>query len=521
MVVQLGSPVSRMASLPERFGPFVISGTVGAGGMGEVYRARDSRLNRDVAIKVLSKAGADAARRFTGEAQAASALNHPNIVTVYDVGVHDEVPYIVSELVDGTALRSLIVRAPLPVRDVLDLAVQMADGLAAAHAAGIVHRDFKPENVMVTREGRVKILDFGLALVGTRDTQAAPLDVTLTQTGVIVGTIPYMSPEQARGAPVDYRTDQFSLGLTLDELVTGRRAFQKETAPQTLAAILEDEPESIFKLNPRAPAPLRWIVERCLAKEPRQRYESTADLARELRTLRDRLNEFVTVTDVPAPPPRRRRYAMLLLALGAGAVAIGAITAVLLRTSDPTDGGIERYRFTPFATDSGYQSSPAWSPDGKTLAYVAAVDGVLQVFTKAVGSPSRTQVTHTRFDCKEVFWGADGTRLYYVSLARDRDGLWSVSSAGGAPELVMENVSRAALSPDGKTLALFRPQGNDYQGVYSLWLSTPPGHEPTRYSKPPLGEQKFFDGVIRFSPDGSKIGAWIIQSEVSPSAARE
>src|SRR5262249_37207952 len=511
-----------MATLPERFGPFVISGAVGAGGMGEVYRARDSRLHRDVAIKVLSKAGADAARRFTGEAQAASALNHPNIVTVYDVGVHDEVPYIVSELVEAAALGSLIARAPLPVREVLDLAAQMAEGLAAAHAAGIVHRDFKPENVMVTREGRVKILDFGLALVGTRDGHATPLDVTLTQTGVIVGTIPYMSPEQARGAPVDYHTDQFSLGLTLYELLTGRRAFQKETAPQTLAAILEDEPEAILKLNPRAPAPLRWVVERCLAKDPRQRYDSTADLARELRTLRDRLTEFSTATDVAVEAPARRRaYGAALAGAAATLTVIATAGAIALRSNDGADRGIERYRFTPFATDSGYQSSPAWSPDGKTLAYVAAVDGVLQVFTKAVGSPSRTQVTHTRFDCKEVFWGADGTRLYYVSLARDRDGLWSASSARGVPQLAVENVSRPPLSPDGKTLALFRSEGNDYEGVYSLWLSTPPGHEPTRYSKPPLGDQKFFDGVIRFSPDGSKIGAWIIQREVSPSAARE
>src|SRR5499427_5087583 len=242
-----------MSTLPERFGPFVIVGTVGAGGMGEVYRARDSRLHREVAIKVLAKAGADAVRRFTGEAQAASALNHPNIV---------------SELVDGTALRSLVARAPLPVRDVLDLAVQMADGLAAAHAAGIVHRDFKPENVMVTREGRVKILDFGLALVGSHDGAAGVLDVTLTQTGIIVGTVPYMSPEQARGGTVDYRTDQFSFGLTLYELVTGRRAFQKETVAQTLAAILQDEPEAIPTLNPRVPVPLRWIIERCLAKDP-------------------------------------------------------------------------------------------------------------------------------------------------------------------------------------------------------------------------------------------------------------
>ena len=197
--------------------------------MGEVYRARDPRLNRDVAIKVLAHADADPIRRrrFTDEAQAASALNHPNILTVYDVGTDDHgSPYIVSELVEGESLRARLAGAPLPIREVLDLGVQMADGLAAAHQAGIVHRDFKPENVMVTRDHRVKIVDFGLAQVGIRDGVLTSEVVTLTASGVIVGTVPYMSPEQARGATVDYRTDQFSLGLMLYELVTGRRAFQ-------------------------------------------------------------------------------------------------------------------------------------------------------------------------------------------------------------------------------------------------------------------------------------------------------
>jgi hypothetical protein len=337
----------------------------------------------------------------------------------------------------------------------------MADGLAAAHQAGIVHRDFKPENVMVTPEGRVKILDFGLALVGTRDAEGARAgDVTLTNAGLIVGTVPYMSPEQARGAPVDYRTDQFSLGLTLYEMLTGRRAFQAETAPQTLAAILEDEPEPIAKRNPRVPAPLRWAIERCLAKDPRQRYESTTDLARDLRTLRDRVTEVASVTDLtPAIVPRRRWRAAAIILM---AVAMtGAAGVMVGRVSDGAGAQLDRYRFTPFATDAGYQASPAWSPDGKTLAYVAAVDGVLQVFTKAVGSPLRLQVTHSRFDCREVFWGADGTRLYYVSLARDRDGLWSISAVGGEPEFVMENVSRAALSPDGRNLALLRSSDNE------------------------------------------------------------
>jgi len=500
-----------MTAMPERFGPFIVSGVVGAGGMGEVFRARDSRLHRDVAIKVLSKAGPEAARRFASEAQAASALNHPNILTVYDVGMQDAVPYLVAELVDGTSLRAMIARAPVPIREVLDLAVQMAGGLAAAHAAGIVHRDFKPENVMVTREGRVKILDFGVALVGTHEGLAAPLDATQTLTGLIVGTVPYMSPEQARGAAVDYRSDQFSLGLTLYELVTKRRAFEKETAAQTLAAILEDEPEPILKLNPRAPAPLRWIIERCLAKDPRQRYESTADLARELGTLRDHLGECAVAAEEPAPTSRLR---MLAAAVAVVIVAAGALAVVTGGSSEGPVPPLDRYRFTPFATDAGYQSSPVWSPDGKTLAYVAAIDGVLQVVTKAVGSPLRAQVTHARFDCQNPFWSPDGTRLYYVSLARDRLGLWSISTVGGDPDLVMENVLRAAISPDGKTLALMRARENDYGGQNTLWLSAPPGSAPTQYTRGSFGNHRFFESQIAFSPDGSKIGLMTQNSAV-------
>ena len=504
-----------MAGLPERFGPFVVLNVVGAGGMGEVYRARDTRLNRDVAIKVLTAAaGTDPVRqrRFGVEAQAASALNHPNILTVYDVGEHDGVPYIVSELVDGSTLRFSLDRAPLSVREVLDLGVQLAEGLAAAHQAGIVHRDFKPENIMVTRDGRVKILDFGLARMGGRD-GVTDLDVTLTHTNVIAGTVPYMSPEQARGAAVDYRTDQFSFGLTLYEMVTGRQAFRAETAPQTLAAILEDEPEPIAKLNPRVPAPLRWVIERCLAKDARQRYESTTDLARELRTLRDRLSEFSTSTEIaPQVRPPQGRFRRVLIVAGFAVVAAvsGVIVSQPGRSANPS---LDQYRFTPFATEAGYQSAPAWSPDGKTLVYVAAVDGVLQVFTRAVGSPLRSQVTHSRFDCQTPFWSPDGTRLYYVSLARERDGLWSISSVGGESELVTENVARAAISPDGRTLALIRPGDNEDEGTNTLWLSSPPGSPPSLYNRDSFGNRRFIDANVRFAPDGTKIGIWAIESD--------
>jgi len=486
---------------------------LGAGGSGSVARAHDPRLKRAVAIKVLTHAGTDPRQhqRLLDEAQAASALNHPNIVTVYDVGLENGVPYVVSELVEGTSLRAVADRAPIPTRELLELAVQMADGLTAAHQAGIVHRDFKPENVMVTRDGRVKILDFGLALVAESGGNGDALE-TVSQVGIILaGTVPYMSPEQARGAAVDFRTDQFSLGLTLYELVTGRRAFRAETSAQVLAAILDDEPEPIAKLNPKVPAPLRWVIERCLAKDPRQRYDATADLARDLRTLRDRAAEFTPPSEI-APAATRSRRAMLI-GFGVGLLALAA-GGWALRTSSSDDRfRLDRYRWTPFATDAGYQGSAAWSPDGKTLAYVAEMDGVLQVFTRELGSPTRQQVTRAQFDCREPFWSQDGTRLYYISQARDREGLYSISTASGEPEIVMEDVSSAALSPDGKTLAFFR-ENDQTQTSKTLWLSSLEGSPPTasapvRYAKPFATTSSIGEGTLHFSPDGSKLGAWI------------
>jgi serine/threonine protein kinase/Tol biopolymer transport system component len=500
------------ATSPERFGPYEVVAVLGAGGMGHVFRGRDPRLNRAVAIKVLAHAGSDPLRqrRLFDEAQAASALNHPNITTVYDVGTEHDTPYIVSELVEGASLRETLRHAPLGVREALDLAVQMADGLAAAHQAGIVHRDFKPENVMVTPDGRVKIVDFGLALVGARSgPPGGESEATLTIAGLIVGTVPYMSPEQARGATVDYRTDQFSLGVTLYEMLTGRRAFATDTAAQTLAAIIEDEPEPIGKLNPRVPAPVRWLIDRCLMKDPRQRYDSTGDLARDLRTIRNRLGEITAQPD-PAPidGPRSNRLWLTIAIVAASAALIVAV-AGLLRWNT-AESGIDRYRFTPLATDAGYQASPAWSPDGKTLAYVASVNGVLQIFTKPAGLPTRNQVTRSRFSCSDPMWSPDGTRIYYISAARDRDGLYSISAAGGDPEPVMEDVYRAALSPDGKTLAFVRgtPDG------LRLWIASPIDSEPKPYDRAPFDKATgLIEATMHFAPDGTKLGAWTERGE--------
>ncbi|HLF55256.1 MAG TPA: protein kinase, partial [Thermoanaerobaculia bacterium] len=336
------------------FGRFKLVAPIGAGGMGEVWRARDTRLGREVAVKFLPDrlaASANDLARFEQEARAASALNHPNIITVHDVGAWDGRPYIVMELLEGRTLRQLLARGrPLELRKLCELAAQLGAAMASAHGAGIVHRDLKPENVMVLADGTAKILDFGLAKLSgaysvASDETTAPLGTPLptdagdyptrpeSQAGGIVGTVGYMAPEQVRGASIDFRADQFAFGAILYELATGRRAFQRETRIETLAAILDAEPELVATLNPSVPLPLRWTIARCLAKRPADRYASSLDLARELRTLRDHLDEASAASEPGSgagPPvsgahPRRRSTV-----IAAATVALVAVAAGLL-----------------------------------------------------------------------------------------------------------------------------------------------------------------------------------------------
>ncbi len=305
-------------SAGSRLGPYEILAPIGAGGMGEVYRARDKRLGRSVALKVLPQhLSEDQGRlsRFEKEARSASSLNHPNVVTIYEVGRSGGVSYIAMELVEGQTLRELVSAGPLSQRKILDFGAQVAEGLAKAHASGIVHRDLKPENLMVTEDGFVKIVDFGLAKL----VEPSPEDLShfatagssATGRGVVLGTVAYMSPEQASGRPVDFRSDQFALGSLLYELAIGRQAFRRETYPETLTAIIREEPDAISSLNARLPAPLCWIIQRCLSKEPRDRYASTHDLARDIAEVRDRFLEAPRETRESRPtnlPPQRTGF---------------------------------------------------------------------------------------------------------------------------------------------------------------------------------------------------------------------
>jgi predicted ATPase/serine/threonine protein kinase len=279
----------------------------GRGGMGVVYKAEDTRLHRFVALKFLpERVGEDsvALARFRREAEAASALNHPNIVTIYELGQDGSTHYIAMELVEGKTLRKLLAAGLLPIRTAIEIAAQVADGLAKAHEAGIAHRDLKPENLMVSQDGFVKILDFGLAKLASTSGEPSDmctLSASQTQPGLVLGTLGYMSPEQASGRRLDFRSDQFSFGLVLYEMVTGKRAFQRSTAAETLVAILREQAEPIGVQNPDAPAPLCWAIERCLAKQPDKRYASTRDLARELAAIRDRFSEKPVMQVEPRP----------------------------------------------------------------------------------------------------------------------------------------------------------------------------------------------------------------------------
>jgi serine/threonine protein kinase/tetratricopeptide (TPR) repeat protein len=315
--------------------------------MGEVFVAHDTILGRTVAIKKLTvrlTGDRDNLTRFTHEARSASALNHPNIVTIHEVGASGGMPYIVMEHVEGRDLRSVIHDAPLPNKQTLDMAVQIADGLAAAHDKGIVHRDLKPENVMLTKDGFVKILDFGLAKVikpAGEDDDTQILELPTTNPGTILGTVGYMSPEQARGERIDFRSDQFALGAILYELATGKPAFDGDTAIDVLSAILHDQPPPITRVNAQAPPPFCEIVERLLSKNPNDRYGSTRDLARDLRNVRDRFATLASSSLTPRPPRITKRR---IAAAAAIAVAIiASVIAFVLKQSRPVPVAGKRY----------------------------------------------------------------------------------------------------------------------------------------------------------------------------------
>jgi eukaryotic-like serine/threonine-protein kinase len=497
-----------------KLGPYEIVAPLGAGGMGEVYRARDTRLGRDVAIKVLNDEAfgmADRRARFEREARAAAALNHPNIVALYDTGADGGRFYIVTELVEGESLRGRIQRGQIPVRELYRIAVQFADGMAAAHAAGITHRDLKPENIMLTTEGRVKILDFGLARQAAKAAAVSDSTVTEldTQPGTVLGTVVYMSPEQVRGLAVDHRSDQFSFGVVLYEMATGKRPFASETHVQTMSAILTEEPKPI---DAKIPAPLRWTIGRCLEKDVTARYDSSRDLYRELSGQQKHLSDVLTAAEAvpspaggaPAAVPARRKW--LLRAVIAAAIVLAAAGGAWWERGHSV-AGAGHYRFTPMEVSWANPVAAIWSPDGKAFAYVAEVAGVNQVFLRYLNSPTPVQLTHGGSATESIGWSPDSKRVIFVGDnpqgKKPPRALFSVPVFGGEPKLVMPlDGLYATISPDGKVLGVIT-----YQDDFRLVVKTasPLGSPLQPYAPAPFKTKDFVNRPnLKFSPDGRR-----------------
>jgi Tol biopolymer transport system component len=478
-----------------------------------VYKALDPRVGRQVALKLLPESLAedtDRRRRFEQEARLAASLNHPNVMAIYDVGLDQHPPYIVAELVPGESLRALTAKGPLAPRKAIDIAAQIAAGLAAAHAAGIVHRDLKPENVMVTPDGTAKILDFGVARLESKAAPASNATATLAMTalGAVVGTAAYMSPEQARAQEVDYRSDQFSLGLVLHEMLTGKQAFERSSAVQTMSAIVEDEPPPIERA---LPPQLRWILQRCLAKEREARYESTRDLARELAQLRDHYSEFTASESGLRPAvaaPRHAKQRWEVAAAMAAAAAVAWCAAQMLRDYRLID--VSRYRLTPFATALPAQAWPAWSPDGKSIAFFGAPeDRTPQIYVQALDAPSATAITSG--DATRVlswvppFWAPDSHSVYFLCGKGAVDGLCRAPAGGGEAVMLHANIHSASFAPDGRTLAMLaEAPGEGFR--LRLMIASPPEAPPRLYEPQPFQSGTHYNNPeITFSPDGKEI----------------
>ena len=447
-----------------RLGPYEILSPLGAGGMGEVYRARDERLKRDVAIKVLPasfSSDPDRLRRFEQEAQAAGALNHPNITGVYDLGQYEGAPYVVQELLEGETLRAELAGGRFATRKALDYALQIAHGLAAAHDKGIVHRDLKPENLFVTKDGRVKILDFGLAKLTQMDGGSGPQTnlptaTAATEPGMVMGTLGYMSPEQIKGRPADPRSDIFSFGAILYEMLAGKRAFHADSAGETMAAILREDPPDLSVTNRNISPGLERIVRHCIEKNPERRFHSAHDLAFDLEAL-----SGASVTSGPsvlAAPRSRPRW--MRAAAGVGLLLAVAAASYFAGRGAGTPGGMGSVTFTPLT----YRSLPIFralfAPDGRTVVFSQAAEGNHSaLFTvspdypepRPLGIPdtqllsvsSKGEIallTHARYIHHRLFTG---------TLAR-------MPLGGGAPREILEGVREADFSPDGERLAIIR-----------------------------------------------------------------
>jgi Tol biopolymer transport system component/predicted Ser/Thr protein kinase len=524
----------------EMISHYRILNKLGAGGMGEVYLAEDTRLGRKVALKLLPEdltADEQAKRRFIQEAKAASALNHPNIITIYDIASEGQRDFIAMEYVEGETLRGVLSLGKVEIKRALELAAQAASGLAAAHQAGIVHRDIKPENLMVTRTSQVKILDFGLAKLSEKKT-ASLLDTNLpteryrpgpakaeTAPGTILGTVSYMSPEQAQGHPLDHRTDVFSLGVILYEMLTGQRPFRGKTAVDTLHAIINAEPRPAIEVNPRLPAEVMDILGKALAKEVGERYQHAGDFELDLRRLKRAIesNSLISVQTKLALKPRAwwasKRAVLVWSILGVLLVVGGMVAAWLLgrATAGPKqEGSLARITLMPLTVDPNYDGEPTFSPSGE-IAYVTNRTGNFEIFRKLISGGAEINLTQHDADDVQPAFSPDGTQIAFVSTRSSSSQLiyrhanfpltggdiWIMPALGGPARRIVEAGNFPSWSPDGSSLIYAGgPQGS--QQILSVPAS---GGEPREI---PL---KFTSGNPArsvFYPSYSSDGGWIV-----------
>ena len=498
-------------------GPYQIVSLLGAGGMGEVYRARDDRLGRDVAIKVLPASfasDADRLRRFEQEARAAGALNHPNVLAIYDIGTHEGAPFVVSELLEGETLREHLTGAALSLRRATDYSLQLARGLAAAHDKGIVHRDLKPENIFITSDGRVKILDFGLAKLVERagdasmPTVLAPTRVN-TEPGIVMGTVGYMSPEQVRGQATDHRSDIFSLGVVLHEMLSGKRLFRGDSAVETMNAILKEDPPALGESgHPIAPG-LQRIVDHCLEKSAAQRFQSARDLAFALEALSGSgasaapsgTGEFAS----RASSALRQRLPWVIAAIMTIGLLASLPFAVAYLRRAPVVGPVVR-----FAIPLPEKATPAVdvvtnnlsvSPDGRYLAFVVVSGGQRKLWLRAIGGLT-AQVVPGSDGARGPFWSPDSRYIAFFADAK----LKRIELSGTSPQTICdmsgENETVGAWGRDGVILYTARA-GNDF-GIFRVAGT---GGMPTLVTKSTGNEGR--RAWVHFLPDARHYLAWV------------
>jgi eukaryotic-like serine/threonine-protein kinase len=471
-----------------RLGPYEIVAPLGAGGMGEVYRARDSRLKREVAIKVLPQAlslDAERLRRFEQEALATAALNHPNILAVFDIGTSEGAPYVVSELLEGETLRDRLRGGLIAVRRTLDYALQIAHGLAAAHEKGIVHRDLKPENLFLTKDGRVKILDFGLAKLTqpeSGDHASLPTVTPRYRGGVVLGTAGYMSPEQVRGVAVDARSDIFSFGAILYEMISGKRAFHRDTAGDTMSAILREDPPDFAETNRNVSPALERIVQHCLEKNPEQRFHSASDIAFDLEHLSGVSSTTARATAAVATKPRGKLLVVAAVGLAFALVMLG-LGWFLGHGNGPAP--LAEYKQITFRT--GAVGNARFAPDGSVV-YSASWDGGEdQLYLARIDDPGSRELGLKDAELLAISKNGElAIRLntvYMGGYAR-RGTLARVPLSGGTPREVLENVEDADWAPDGEKMAVVRyvPENSHWRLEYPIgkvlfdsinWISQP------------------------------------------------